>query len=151
MDSSLESLLCEAREELVRWGKHEKGLGEVQLGYLLDLLNREHLLSLPCSSKVEKHDTPEGIRHLFYHHVSNILGWKERVPEGDSFGISPLLYNLVRQIWPSQHHGNNKEQIHTIVYRNGTTGGSGRGGQQHSGKTNLTMILHTLRFMMIGI
>lgn len=136
MGTSNEHLLLAAREEIVRWGKHERGLGDNQVGFLLELLNKEVLLSLPCSSKVEKHDTPEGLRHLFYHQVSNILGWKERVPEGHKFGISPQLYSLVRQIWPSQQDANNEESLNTNFSRDG-----GRRSQQHSSEKTLASTL----------
>lgn len=122
MESSKERLLLDAREELVRWATIDKGLGEQQVGFLLELLDRDVLLNLPCSNKVEKRDTSEGIRHLFYHHVSNILGWKERVCEGDPLGISSLLYSLVRQIWPTEHHANNEEHNTASIKGDGARG-----------------------------
>lgn len=96
--ASYNELVESGRREIERWGREEKGLGEGEIGLLKNLLDRECLLRLPCSSKVEKRDTPEGLRHLFYHHVAAILGWRERVVEGDKEGMSALLYSIVRQI-----------------------------------------------------
>lgn len=37
----MESLLDATGGELVRWARHEKGLGEQRIGFLLDVLNRD--------------------------------------------------------------------------------------------------------------
>lgn len=110
-------LLESGRKELERWGREEKGLGEGEIGLLTNLLDTNYLLSLPCISRVEKRDTPEGLRHLFYHHVASILGWRERVVEGDKEGIPALLYSIVREIWLSTEHGDNKKRKRMHIHR----------------------------------
>lgn len=98
------------KSELERRGRDDQGLGEEQVRLLIDLLDRDYLLSMPCSKKMQKKkNTLEGLRHLFYDHISGILGWTMRVEEGDKKGISPLLYSLIRQIWPLKNYGNNTE------------------------------------------
>lgn len=95
MASTIE-LVESRRREIERWGREQRGLGEGEIGLLKNLLDREYLLRQPCSTKVQKRDTPEGLRHLFYHHVAAIFGWRERVLEGDKEGMSALLYSIVR-------------------------------------------------------
>lgn len=111
-------LLERAKSEIERWGKYDKGLGNGEIKLLQALLDKDYLLQLPCSKKVHKQDTPSGLRHLFYHHVAGILGWKERVPEGDESGISTLLYALVREIWPNSENGSNKKHDFNTINKN---------------------------------
>lgn len=99
MEFTKYSLLESAKLEIERWGSQDMGLGKTQIEYIQALLDPIYLLTLPCSKRVNKQEDARGLRHLFYHQVSAILGWKERVPEGDALGISPLLYKLVREIW----------------------------------------------------
>lgn len=73
----------------------------MQIEYIKKLLDKDYLLGLPCPERVHKQEDARELRHLFYHHISSILGWKDIVLEGHAHGISPLLYKLVRQIWSS--------------------------------------------------
>lgn len=117
-------LLERAKLEIERWARVEKGLSNSEIELLQALLDRDYLLALPCSKKVHKQNTPSGLRHLFYHHVASILGWTERVCEGDSNGMSPLLYSLIREIWPNREDGGNKKCKFDNTSR--TRGGDGR-------------------------
>lgn len=76
---------------------------------LSNFLNGDYVLSMPCFKNLQVRDVLEGLMHIFYHHINEILGQKKWVKEGDKKGIGPLPYSLVRNIRPSHNHYNNIE------------------------------------------
>lgn len=72
-----------------------------QVEHIVGCLNESYLLSLPKlrNDTHDHHDTsPKRLRWLFYSWTARILGWRNRREEGDEDGLSPEVYQVIREV-----------------------------------------------------
>lgn len=92
--------LTHIRQTVTTWSA-SVGAFAAQTRQILGLLDRCQLLRRSVKHGVKRRNTPRGLRYLFRHHCARILGWTERLSEGNPLGFSAELNHTLRVLlWP---------------------------------------------------
>ena len=90
-----------AHRILLDWG-HEHGLRGHKLLTLCALLRRDYLLQLPLPRGCKGFENlevvePRQLRYLFRRQCATLLGWRQRISEGDPNGFSEDVNRIIRE------------------------------------------------------